>query len=512
MPWQKLEAFLAALFIFSLPFETRIVLHATDPFNEWQSVFLYASDVLFVVLLAVGFLSHTQAKEMSSRALQQRGERSLAAARDDSRERWTPWKPGLNSVRKKLFILAVIFFIAVVISTLVGNNHLPGWYHVVKIAEGILLFYYIAVRMPLILPQKKIIWLLVSTGIAQSIIGFAQFAMQSSLGLRIFRESPLVIGDDRVAQIMVNGARMIRAYGTMPSPNVLAGFLSVALFFSFFLFLEYKGNKKIQALIAVCQFVLLCGLFVTFSRGVLLTFLVLSLVVFTYLLSNAQHGLSSRARRERSLGVTTPRDDIQIYNSYKRSLTFLAAIFIIQILFLTILLWPELSARAMAIEAGGEAAVGERYLFNVVGIEAIKQHPLWGVGLGNFTSYFRETFTYLKDSIYQPIHNIYLLIAAESGISAAIIFISFLGSLIGGLLRELWSVRHCKGVYPELVEGRQSRSDIIAKVFLFCTLLFVVLAGMYDHYFWTIQQTNLLFWLVAGLAAGFNVYKGSCSG
>lgn len=435
MSWQKVEALLAALFIFSLPFETRIVLFAADPFNEWQSVFLYASDVLFIVLLFSSLFSM----------------RKLL-------------KSNFNSFRSKPFILAAILVIFAALATLIGNNHLPQWYHVIKIAEGVLLFYYAALRLPGILSQKRVIWLLVGTGVVQSVIGFAQFAKQSSLGLRIFRESPLVVGNDAVAQIMVDGARMIRAYGTTPSPNVLAGFLAVVIILSFILFFAEQKSRNKQFIIIFLQSLLIGGLFLTFSRGALAIFLAVSIVGFSAMIF--------------APGMQEKRSEV----------SELILCFVLYVTCYMILFWPELIARAASIDGGDGAAIGERYLFNVVGIEAIKQHPLWGVGLGNFTSYFRATFPYLRDSLYQPIHSIYLLIAAEGGIPTAFAFVLFLGTLIGGAINNLQEKQY----------GAR-----ISSLFTVLCLLFIVLVGMIDHYFLTIQQTNLFFWLVAGLAVQY---------
>jgi len=78
------------------------------------------------------------------------------------------------------------------------------------------------------------------------------------------------------------------------------------------------------------------------------------------------------------------------------------------------------------------------------------------------------------------ISDLFLLIASEIGILGLIFFILFLIQVIFYKIKTL------------------GFKKIISNSFLLLFLSFLVL-GLIDHYFWTIQQSRLLFWFVLGL-------------
>jgi O-antigen ligase len=112
---------------------------------------------------------------------------------------------------------------------------------------------------------------------------------------------------------------------------------------------------------------------------------------------------------------------------------------------------------------------------NWIALHIIKDYPLLGVGLNNFTVRMDE---YGRVSgwvrFLQPVHNFYLLVAAEIGLIGLGVFIGLLFLAFRLLLK--------------------SRNFL-----LLISLTQIVLFGFFDHYFWTIQQTSLLFWLIVGL-------------
>ncbi len=78
--------------------------------------------------------------------------------------------------------------------------------------------------------------IIIISSLIQAIIGIIQFFLQKSIGLFWLRESlvsPDILG---VAKIILNGEKYVRAYGLMPHPNVLGGFL----LFSVIITLLYK--------------------------------------------------------------------------------------------------------------------------------------------------------------------------------------------------------------------------------------------------------------------------------
>jgi O-antigen ligase len=109
----------------------------------------------------------------------------------------------------------------------------------------------------------------------------------------------------------------------------------------------------------------------------------------------------------------------------------------------------------------------------------IKVSPLSGVGLNNFIVRLPEFwpvtgFTYWL----QPVHNLYLLFLSETG---AVGFLIFLWLLI-------------------LVFKRLLKSSLMANFSLLMALMAILLLGLTDHYWLTLQQGQLLLALVLGLA------------
>lgn len=99
--------------------------------------------------------------------------------------------------------------------------------------------------------------------------------------------------------------------------------------------------------------------------------------------------------------------------------------------------------------------------------------PLFGVGYGVSTGYVDRYLSLEHDLRFtQPPHNIYILILLESGIFAFIFFLIFF--------------------FQKL---KRSKS----KPLLLILILQILFLSSYDHYFFTIHQTQILFWFILGL-------------
>ena len=107
------------------------------------------------------------------------------------------------------------------------------------------------------------------------------------------------------------------------------------------------------------------------------------------------------------------------------------------------------------------------------------QSPIFGIGLGNFLPRLPEFLLPRQFYFLQPVHNIFLLTLTETGV---IIFgLTIFG--LGLILKRLWQKRK----HP-----------------LFLALLVIILTGFFDHYWLTLQQTQLLFALILGLSLKFD--------
>ena len=108
----------------------------------------------------------------------------------------------------------------------------------------------------------------------------------------------------------------------------------------------------------------------------------------------------------------------------------------------------------------------------------IAERPVFGVGLNNFLVALSQKGTRFDSAWFlQPVHNIYLLVFAEAGLFGLFLFVYILTKA----LRNLYEKN--KGVS-----------------FLMLSLLAIVLTGLFDHYWLTLQQTQLLFSIVLGFS------------
>src|SRR3989344_9536584 len=107
----------------------------------------------------------------------------------------------------------------------------------------------------------------------------------------------------------------------------------------------------------------------------------------------------------------------------------------------------------------------------------IKVHPFFGTGLNNFLIELAQIQKTNNTTFYiQPVHNIFLLVAVQTGILGLIYFIGFLAKTFkkAFLRRDLINYR----------------------IIIFLSILVL---GSFDHYFLTIQQGQLLLSFTFGL-------------
>jgi hypothetical protein len=110
-----------------------------------------------------------------------------------------------------------------------------------------------------------------------------------------------------------------------------------------------------------------------------------------------------------------------------------------------------------------------------VALEMVRDHPLRGVGAGNFT--LAELLPPYNAVSVEPAHVVPLLVTAEAGIVAGL---AWLGLVLGPVLAEIW----------------QHRRISLGRLALPAELLTL---ASFDHYFWTFASGQALFWLGLGV-------------
>jgi O-antigen ligase len=340
-----------------------------------------------------------------------------------------------------------IFFLISAISIFQAGIAGLAWYRLAKLGEFILLFLYVRSNLKKTFSLETTAAIIVGSGFFQAVIAIIQYAKQGSIGLKILGESHVAPEIYNVAVFIgTNGVKYLRAYGTTPHPNVLSAFLVFALF-AFYYF--YFKNQKYRSGCLVIYSLMVFALLFTFSRTMIGIWGLASVFLFLFM----------KQYRKIFLPV---------------AITTLS----IGILF-SIFFWPQVKARILI--SGSEEAVTQRIFYNEIAGGVTKSSPILGVGIGQSVSDLMHRFRYYPQYFYQPVHNIYLIISSETGFLGLSAFLLFLFSLFTNKFNE--------------GRPRRTRAALISLIFCFSFLLI----GLFDHFFWTLQQGSLIFWLALAI-------------
>jgi len=307
---------------------------------------------------------------------------------------------------------------------------------------------------------KNIFLVLGGSALLQSFFSIFQFRNQGSLGLKILGESVIDVATPGVARVFAESGNFLRVYGTMPHANILAAFLFVG--FLGFIYLFFKEQKYY---FLIPSFLILFSIFLTFSRS----FLIIS---FLGILATIVYGIV---------------DKLFLKNAV--FLLFTVCVFLIAFHFI---LGDLLTARLYVYKT--EPSFVYRVNYNLIGLELIKNNPIFGVGLGNqiiaglYGGYY-QALGFLKSWQWQPIHNIYLLIASETGLIGIAAFILLVASIF---------LKPSVALLKNVAKSKDSLN-------LFFSLLigYALLAGGFvDHFLWDIESGALMLFLFFGIIKG----------
>jgi len=340
---------------------------------------------------------------------------------------------------KKLLVSQLIFLFLIV-GIINSINYQAGLYIFIKLIEYVYLGIFTVINFKQI--NKQILLFLFGAGILfESSLAFFQYLNRGSFqGLFYFLGERAFNGQTPgIANASINGSLILRPYATFAHPNVLAGYLNLALIF--FLYFGKKANARLKLVVIIFALV---GIFISFSRAGILA-LVLNLFIYFC---------------------------ITIFEKYKkgksnpRYLVFLLVTISSLVFLLLFAQGNSLIAQRFSGLKLSDESVLQRSFFIQQAVEMFLKNPVFGVGLGNYINNLGRTF--ISHDQLQPVHNILLLILAETGIFGLGIFILI---LIKFLLR-------IKNVY--------------------CLLFFfsLVMLGSFDHYLPTLQQGQILITLV----------------
>ncbi|MBD3341666.1 MAG: hypothetical protein GF353_21355 [Candidatus Lokiarchaeota archaeon] len=421
----SVSRFFFYLFFAFLPFQVDALLvteniYFSGFFNPYLSHFIYISDVFLILsllLLAISLVFSNKRDEIYKK-FRDFNKYALIGA----------------------FILFGFYFMSVFFANEYWKNSLV---HSIRVFEFIIVFFLVSIRFVEI---KKLLYVFIGVISFTAVIGIFQYVLQESLGLRFFAE-PLLSSDKLgIAKVGLFDRDVLRVYATFSHPNIFAGYLVFAVFFSIYLLRNYK------VLFSFILIVLLLALLLTFSRSAILAFIVSLLVYFSI----------SRIRPS------------------FRYLILAITILLFFVMFFDLL--PVLLNRLLFEDTSN---LNERILYLSIS-EKMFYENVFGVGAGNFTAIMQDfTEVKLMPWLFQPVHNIFLLLTNEIGIQGIAMFLGFFFYLFAVLIKKIRKS-------SKLAENRFNRIILSLGIV-------ILIIGLFDHYFISLYQGQALFWLWAGL-------------
>lgn len=362
-------------------------------------------------------------------------------------------------ISKKTLLLIFSFLFVVVIS--IGISQMPqvGFYKLFKLLEFLFLGWYASI-FPYTRYKKQLIVLVACLTFFISCVAIGEFYFQHSIGgiVWFLGERTFTASTPGIALAQINGKILLRPYATFPHPNVLAGYLLVYLTLLLFVFSTIKNSTR--PFLLGCIIVGIIALCLTLSRISLVLF---SLLFFSWVF------------------ITQP----SLFRSVKFGFMVILAVFVF--------VWsPLLSRFASVFSTDTEPAAIRTELLHF-GISQYFTHPLFGVGLGEsmyyLPSYLSQTIFTRRLLYLQPIHNIYLLLLVEIGTLGFLFVLYSLFVLTRSVL------------LPAVLGVRNFRSLNVKNHFSFAFSLITIcllIIGLLDHYFLTLQQGMILLSFVIG--------------
>lgn len=262
--------------------------------------------------------------------------------------------------------------------------------------------------------------------IFEGFLAIGQFVGGKSLGLWILGEREISLSTPSIAKFNWYGQIILRPYGTFPHPNVLAAFMVLSM-----PMIAFLSKSKL----------------ITLGLGVISTILSFSRSATALLLG---------------LGLIFLRKKLKI---------------LVVILAITL---PFLYVRFNSAFNFDSLSLSRREQLILVALEQIKKEPLLGIGLNNFIPQVASSNLLPGPSRFlQPVHNIFLLTLAETGLIGFMGLLILLGLPVIKLFQK-WDQPFSKLLLLSWVE--------------------VFLLGMFDHYFLTLPQGQRLLFLIWGLS------------
>jgi len=459
--------YLFYLFIFFLPLQTRYIYHLgkiNGDVWEYGTRSLYLTEILLLIIISLYVIGAVYYLYKALRPNLPSG--ALAKIKKLCADFTKKMRQGI--IENPSYILfSILFLLWAGVSILWAPNKMIAWYKWTLLLEGIIIFLFLSKIT--IVKKSKVIFLFIAAAAIQAGFGIYQFINQEIVAnkwLGIAEHFPQTLGTSVVGTVL---RRWLRAYGSLPHPNILAGFLAIALLF-FIIFYSFKKkqetsfeiNGKIKKITHSLKnkflppfifFILITGIFLSFSRaawlGIIITLLLIVLGNFKLIK--------------------------KLFNplSFSLLIVFASAIYFLR----TPTLTRIKSNSYLEAKSNIEHSASSRQ-----GTDIIKNNLLLGTGIGNYTVALHQKNSNLSSWDYFPVHNLFLLVWAELGAIGLSILLAFLYSLSKKFIKKI--------SFKTLFYN-----------YNFIILLLILFLAMFDHYFWTLYFGILLWWTSLGILA-----------
>ena len=373
-----------------------------------------------------------------------------------SRESKDSWQRVAN---KKIHPLLLLTLLLLLFSIFFAHIQILGILSLLKLFELLFFGWYMG---RFVLKNKQLTILMLSLGIIfESSLVIAQWFHQGSLnGIFYFFGERMYSGTTPgVANASIGGQLVLRPYGTFPHPNVLAGYLVIVM--TLVLAISYRLSAVRKTMVIGCLILGSIALGLTLSRVAIVLWG--SVLLFLFI---------------RKLKPLVMKKQLFIFS-------FVVGGFL---LFIACLMIPFVFQR-FALSSADESVV-QRLALAGNAVAMMKEHSLVGVGLNNFLvmlpEYQSKASTVLT---IQPVHNIFLLIGAENGLALVLLSLTFAVYVLRKLIKDFQQ------------EKGKGRAFVL---FLILAWIEILILGMFDHYFLTIQQGQLLLALAVGIIIAIN--------
>jgi hypothetical protein len=293
-------------------------------------------------------------------------------------------------------------------------------------------------------------------GTFQAILGLLQFFTQHVDASTLFGIASHAPADLGAFVVETGAGRLLRAYGTLPHPNLLGAVLVAAILAAIGAMERCHGRARMA--LAASLPILAAGLFFTFSRSAWLGLAVASAVF-----------LFGQRRRIAAAPHT------------RRVILFSFAAVLVTGMILAGLYRDAVVTRMSASGRLEQRSVQERGSQMGEAYLVFLAHPLLGIGPGQMPITLADRDTIGREGWdYQPVHNVPALITVELGVIG---FLAWCAVVVGAFAASRFRDDERNGYRLAF------RSALAA----------LLVMGLFDHYLWSLWIGQSLFWCVIGM-------------